>query len=356
MKRLFAILLAVALMATMAVTVFAEESTTNITLVLTDSYGDGWETATIKACLVKSDGSEELLREGMAVPYDGSSEENIEETYEFTVDKFAVVRFYWVGTEEYADDCGVTIKRDGHIQYEQNGYEITDGALIFESENNPRYTTVTYSVAPTYTVTIPTDVTIDGNSTTISAENVVVEKGQYVSVTLAENNDFTVKTAEGAELAYTVTANGENVAPGDELLAVNPADSAAGTATVTFDIDESAIKYAGTYTGSATFTIAVKDVPKTIINFTFDAGWAEEYIPGLTKNLQAEAGMTWGEWLESDYNVDGYVMSEYRNGIYYIHPAEENWVAVRDTQFNGFEEPTDEIIADNTYTLIQILG
>ena len=63
MKKLFAILLVVALMATMSVTAFAEESTTNITLVLTDSYGDGWETATIKACLVKSDGSEEILME-----------------------------------------------------------------------------------------------------------------------------------------------------------------------------------------------------------------------------------------------------------------------------------------------------
>ena len=48
--------------------------------------------------------------------------------------------------------------------------------------------TVTYSVAPTYTVTIPTDVTIDGNATTISAENVVVEKGKYVSVSLRNSS------------------------------------------------------------------------------------------------------------------------------------------------------------------------
>ena len=34
--------------------------------------------------------------------------------------------------------------------------------------------------------------------------------------------NFTVKTAEGAELTYTVTANGEAVAAGDEILAVNP--------------------------------------------------------------------------------------------------------------------------------------
>ena len=216
---------------------------------------------------------------------------------------------------------------------------------------------VTYSVAPAYTVTIPEDVTIGANGTekTVSAADVVVNKGQYVSVTLAADNNFTVKTAEGAELTYTVTANGENVAAGGEILAVNPADSAAGTANITFDIDESAIVYAGTYTGTATFTIAVKDVPKTIISFTLDAGWIEEYIPGLTKNLQAEAGMTWGEWLESDYNVDGYVMGEYEG----ICPEGEDWVAVGDTQIDGFDGivlPTDEIIADNTYTLLQILG
>ena len=121
---------------------------------------------------------------------------------------------------------------------------------------------VTYSVAPAYTVTIPETVTIgaNGTSATVSAEDVVVNKGQYVSVTLAADNNFTVKTAEGAELAYTVTANGEAVAAGGEILAVNPADGKTGSASVTFDIDEAAIQYAGTYTGSATFTIAVKPV------------------------------------------------------------------------------------------------
>ena len=197
---------------------------------------------------------------------------------------------------------------------------------------------VTYSVEPGYTVTIPETVTngADGTSATVSAEDVVVEKGQYVSVTLAENNNFTVKTTEGAELTYTVTANGETVAAGGEILAVNPADSA---------------------TGTATFTIAVKDVPP--INFTMDSSDFEQWIPGLTANLQAEAGMTWAEWIESDYNVDDYVMTEDGDGSYIICPEGEDWVAVRDTQidgFNGIVLSTDEIVADNTYTLIQILG
>ena len=121
---------------------------------------------------------------------------------------------------------------------------------------------VTYSVNPGYTVTIPETVTIgaDGTEKTVSTEGVVVEKGQYVSVTLAADNNFTVKTTEGAELPYTVTANGEAVAAGGEILAVNPKDGKTGTATVTFDIDETKIQYAGTYTGTATFTVAVKPV------------------------------------------------------------------------------------------------
>ena len=207
--------------------------------------------------------------------------------------------------------------------------------------------TVTYSVAPAYTVTIPTDVTIDGNSTTISAEGVVVEKGQYVSVTLAADNNFTVKTTEGAELTYTVTKGGQPVAAGDEILAVNPADGKTGTATITFDIDETAIQYAGTYTGSATFTIAVKDVPKTIINFTLDTSYIEEWIPNLTTNLQAEAGMTWGEWVESEYNVDDYVIDE--SWAYGTIGFEGEYWAITDGGYPNYVEYTDEIIANHTY-------
>ena len=192
--------------------------------------------------------------------------------------------------------------------------------------------TVTYSVNPGYTVTIPTDVTIDGNSTTISAENVVVEKGKYVSVTLADDNDFTVRTQQGAELTYTVTANGANVDAGDEILAVNPTDGKTGTATVTFDIDESDIKYAGTYTGTAIFTVAVKPVPVSIINFTID-GTA----------YQAEEGMTWAEWIDSDSNTIGLYLRDSADGVYW------SWCCLIDA--------TDAVKASNlieagAYTLI----
>ena len=195
--------------------------------------------------------------------------------------------------------------------------------------------TVTYSVAPAYTVTIPTDVTIDGNSATISAEDVVVEKGQYVSVTLAADNNFTVTSGEGATLTYTVTKGGQPVAAGDEILAVNPADGKTGTATIIFDIDESTIQYAGTYTGTATFTIAVKAVPKTIINLTIDG-----------TSYQAEAGMTWAEWVaDPAYNTVGLE----KDGEWYIvdpstHKAvfKGEWATCN---------PSDVIVADYEYYL-----
>ena len=193
--------------------------------------------------------------------------------------------------------------------------------------------TVTYSVNPGYTVTIPTDVTIDGNSTMISAENVVVEKGKYVSVTLADDNDFTVKTAQGAELDYTVTANGANVAAGGEILAVNPTDGKTGSATITFDIDESDIKYAGTYTGFATFTIAVKDVPKAMINFTID-GTA----------YQAEEGMTWAEWIDSASNTIGLYLSDSADGVYW------DWYCLIDATD---AVKASDVIEAEAYTLIQ---
>ena len=220
-----------------------------------------------------------------------------------------------------------------------------------------RSVTVEYTVAPTYTVTIPATVAL-GETATIQAENVVVAKGKQVEVALTNANGFTVATPQGAELGYTVKNGETTVNEGDTVLTVNPDNGKTGETTLSF-VAPTEIQYAGTYTGSATFTIAVKDAPVTIINFTMDSSDFEEWIPGLTANLQAEAGMTWAEWIESDYNVDDYVMAEDGDGSYFIYPEGEDWVAVRDTQIDGFDGivlSTDEIVADNTYTLIQILG
>ena len=117
---------------------------------------------------------------------------------------------------------------------------------------------VRYQVAPTYTVTIPATVTL-GETAKIEVENVVVEKGKQVEVALTNANDFKVATPEGAELTYTVKNGETEVAEGDTVLAVNPADGTAGETTLTF-VAPTTIQYAGKYEGTVTFTVAVEKI------------------------------------------------------------------------------------------------
>ena len=115
--------------------------------------------------------------------------------------------------------------------------------------------TVEYTVEPTYIVTIPGTVAL-GETATIKAENVVVAKGKQVEVALTNANGFTVATPQGAELGYTVK-NGETIVnEGDTVLTVNPEGGKTGETTLTFTTPET-VKFAGDYTGTVTFTIAV---------------------------------------------------------------------------------------------------
>ena len=272
MKKLFALILAVCLLASMSTTAFAAESqTSTITVVMKDSGGDGWGAGTFGFFSLSTDELEFEDNSGHIVPKGITNlftfESGTTATITHTVAKDEVVYFRWIDTEDSSnEEASFNIYRDGILQYSCDDVTKFDGSFtvyeLFFTSYPVEGTTVTYTVDPTYTVTIPETVTIgaEGTEKTVSAEGVVVKKGQYVSVTLAENNNFTVKTTEGAELPYTVTANGENIAAGSEILAVNPQDGKTGTANITFDIDESAIRYAGTYTGTATFTVAVKQV------------------------------------------------------------------------------------------------
>ena len=118
-----------------------------------------------------------------------------------------------------------------------------------------RSVTIEYNVDPTYTVTIPATVAL-GETATIKAENVVVTKDKQVEVTLTNANGFKVKTEQGAELGYTVTIDGDAVAENDTVLTVNPDGGKTGETTLKFVAPETA-QFAGDYTGTIIFTIAV---------------------------------------------------------------------------------------------------
>jgi hypothetical protein len=99
-----------------------------------------------------------------------------------------------------------------------------------------------------------------GNQITISAENVRVNKGSQVVVSIADalgaGNAFTMTSTAGDSFTYSITANGNAISSGANVLTVNPDTASAGTVTLKFEKPKKAI-YAGNYTGSVTFTIAV---------------------------------------------------------------------------------------------------
>lgn len=105
-----------------------------------------------------------------------------------------------------------------------------------------------------------------GETATIKAEDVSLPYGGKMTVSLTgtsvENNAFTLKSAEGATIGYTIK-NGETpVNVGDTVLTVE-AGNASGATELTFTEPDN-VQYSGEYTGTVTFTVAAA-LPATFI-------------------------------------------------------------------------------------------
>lgn len=147
-----------------------------------------------------------------------------------------------------------------------------DSDQTITTDDGTGKTTVTYEVQPAYTVTIPATVAIDGDAVTVKAEGVKVPSGQQVVVKLTgtseTDNSFKVNSTEGASLTYEVKDSSNNtIALNAAVLTVNPdsatdGNGASGSTTLTFALaSNQTVKYAGTYSGTVTFTVSVEAVP-----------------------------------------------------------------------------------------------
>lgn len=144
---------------------------------------------------------------------------------------------------------------DGKL-VDENGKEVENGSI--KSAN------VDYTVNQMYTVTIPETVEL-GSTAKIKAENVFLVKGQQIEVALTGTSDsdskFKVKSAEGAELEYTIkNENNKEIKVSDTVLIANPTNGKTSETTLTFSAPTES-KFSGTYKGTVTFTVAIKDEP-----------------------------------------------------------------------------------------------
>lgn len=176
-------------------------------------------------------------------------------------------------------------------------------------------TKVSFNVDPTYTITIPATVelqkvedngtvTYENDYTLTAQAGVRLKKGEYIEVTVA--SDFKMTTTEGATLDYTITAENAAVV-NNGVVAEFATDKAEQTSTIHIAANDP--DFAGEYKDTVTFTVAVKDVPKPLISFTIDG-----------TSYQAEEGMTWGDWVNSEYDNDEFRVdiNAITKGIFFV--------------------------------------
>ena len=149
--------------------------------------------------------------------------------------------------------------------------EPADTTITNESENKAGEMTATYTVAPSYIVTIPgnADINEEGAETvktaSISASDILLEDGQKVTVELTSASNtgsgstFTAKNGETSSVNYSITAK-ETVSVGDKVAEF----TADGEQLLTFTKTGGTPTVAGDHTEQLTFTIAVEDAPTNI--------------------------------------------------------------------------------------------
>ena len=135
------------------------------------------------------------------------------------------------------------------VDITDNTFTMPAGALTIEA---------VYSNAPAYTVTIPATVAL-GDTATVSATGVNVASGSNLVVKLTDAGSFTLTSAEGAALSYSITCNNATVGVNDTLLTVaGGTANSSGSAQLSFSQPTTPVKYSGSYTGSVTFTVSVE--------------------------------------------------------------------------------------------------
>lgn len=133
-----------------------------------------------------------------------------------------------------------------------------------DKDNTSGGTTVTFNIEPAYTVKIPQTVTLDKKNgetvtyekdLTLTASNVRLNQGKKLQVTIASGSTFQLN-AGGATLGYTITVDDNPTSIGVGSV-VATFETKAADQTATLHIKAGNPTYAGNYSGTLQFTIAV---------------------------------------------------------------------------------------------------
>ncbi len=197
--------------------------------------------------------------------------------------------------------------------------------VYYTDAADTREMTVTYTVDPSYTVTIPADVTItdSGSAAEITANDVLLEEGQKIKVALTgadnttEGSVFTAKNGT-SEIKYSITEgedeNTKTIALGDTVAEF----TAAGSQELTFTKTGGSPTIAGDHTENLTFTVSVEEGNTLTLTVNVYKGLDETYLDpifedtALTFNYTDDT--TWAD-VFTDTVIEQYTLHTSGNNI-----------------------------------------
>lgn len=131
--------------------------------------------------------------------------------------------------------------------------EVTNG-------NGGNSTTVTYTVADSWKITVPESITVGGDGGTIKAEDVKIKPGDELNVTVSSTNEWKVQKDAEHQIEYELKTgknSGSALGNGDKVLTVE-AGSDGDQDTLTATVKSGSENYSTggeAYTDMLTFTV-----------------------------------------------------------------------------------------------------
>ena len=161
------------------------------------------------------------------------------------------------------------------------------------------------------------------------SEGNVVAQGTWAS-----NRKLVVTADETVTLANNINANDTKTLDigfdGIELAGSNTTAVSATEAVSVADIEDALF---GTWSGTFYYDVEMVDniqIANFAISYYSYENGQDTWTP---KTYQFEQGMTWGEWINSPYNVDGFIKSNYGENVH--DAANNNYVERIITQTEG---------------------
>ena len=221
--------------------------------------------------------------------------------------------------------------------------EIKSEGTVVIPDSTPVLVAKTFNANGTYTP----DSTCDGFSkvtVAVPSQTVEVIPDGYIKPTgtrkITANGTYDVKNYANVNVAVTSEAPklcGTEVTPTKDYQNIVPEGDYIGFDEVIVKPIPDEYEIVEEYEGAVTIASAVSR-----ITFTIDG-----------TSYEAEEGMTWGEWVESEYNTGTFIYSTLYNHIADDEATQESYVT-SDNDSTGKVAASDTIIADHAYSIYEV--